>query len=326
MALGSGGARGWAHIGVVQALRELDISVDCVAGTSMGSLVGAAIATDRVDSLHKVALSLDWKHLFHYFFEFTFPRTGLIDGGKVVEFLEKHVSTGKIEDLDKPYAAVAVDVISGSKHVINSGDVIKAVRASISVPGIFAPVKIGGNMLVDGGLTDPVPVDVVYDMGAEFVIAVNLNKNIGDIKESPLLPGPNVKPVDRIEEKLTEFIEKLNRTPLAKKKPLDLGPVKQWFDAARTPDILEILGNSLRIMEAQLAQFQLAAQPPDILIEPKLHEINFMDFHRADEAIQIGYQETMKVIAKNRGLVTEKLSLGDKIQKTVERFFDRITR
>jgi NTE family protein len=163
-------------------------------------------------------------------------------------------------------------------------------------------------------------------MGAEFTIAVNLNRNIGDMKESPLLPGPNVKPVDKIEKKLTNFIHKLNKMPLVKKNPLDLGPVRDWFDAARTPDILEILGNSLRIMEAQLAQFQLAASPPDILIEPELHEINFMDFHRADEAIQIGYQATMKVIDSKKDLVKEKLSLGDKLQQAVERFFSRINR
>ena len=321
LALGSGGARGWAHIGVIQALREMDISIDMVAGTSMGSLVGAALASDRIDSLHQVALDHDWKHLFHYFFEFTFPRTGLIDGSKIVNFLQEHVSTGDIKDLAKPYAAVAVDVITGQKHVLNSGDVIQAIRSSISVPGIFAPVKNGDSMLVDGGLTDPVPVDVVSDMGAELIIAVNLNRDIGDFNESPLLPGPSVKPADKIEKKITDFVKQLNKMPLVKKKPFDIGPVKEWFEAQRTPDILEVLGNSLRIMEAQLAQFQLAASPPDILIEPSLNHINFMDFHKADEAIQIGYQETMHVMKSKQDLLEGKLPFTDKIQQAVERFF-----
>lgn len=296
LALGSGGARGWAHIGVIMALKDLKVPVDLVAGTSMGSLVGAALASDRITSLHKIAVELDWTHLFHYFLEFNFPRSGLVDGGKIVEFISDHVSTGSIEDLLMPYAAVAVDVITGNKVIINKGDVIQAVRASISVPGIFAPVKYGDAMLVDGGLADPVPVDVVRDMGADTIIAVNLNRNIGDIKESPLLPGPRIKPIDKIERKLTDFIGMINRLPIVKKKPFDLGPLKDWFESARTPDILEIMGNSIRIMEAQLAQFQLAASKPDILIEPPLHQINFMDFHRADEAIQIGYHETMKVM------------------------------
>lgn len=321
LALGSGGARGWAHIGVIQALREMDISIDMVAGTSMGSLIGAAIASDRVDSLHQVALTLDWKHLFHYFFEFTLPRTGLIDGSKIVDFLQEHVSTGDIKDLPTPYAAVAVDVITGKKHVLNQGDVIQAIRSSISVPGIFSPVKNGEQMLVDGGLVDPVPVDVVSDMGAELTIAVNLNRDIGDFKESPLLPGPSVRPADKIEQKLTRFVEKLNKMPLVKKKPFDIAPMKEWFDAARTPDILEVLGNSLRIMEAQLAQYQLAASPPDILIEPSLNHINFMDFHKADEAIQIGYQETMQVMKRNQDVLKGKLPFTNKIQQALERFF-----
>jgi len=324
LALGSGGARGWAHIGVIQALRELDIQVDIVTGTSMGSLVGAAIASNRVDSLHKIALELDWKHLFHYFFEFTFPRTGLIDGGKIVQFLQEHVSTERIEDLAIPYAAVAADVITGKRHVISEGDVIQAVRSSISVPGIFSPVKLGDSMLVDGGIVDPVPVDVAADMGAEFIIAVNLNQNIGDMSESPLLPGPKVKPVDKFEKKLTDFIHALNKVPLIKKKPFDIAPVKEWFSAARTPDILEVLGNSLRIMEAQLAQFQLEASPPDILIQPSLNHINFMDFHRADEAIQIGYQETMKVAREHQDALEERLSIGERLQQAIEGFFSRI--
>lgn len=321
LALGSGGARGWAHIGVAQALRELDIEVDLVAGTSMGSLIGAAIASERVDSLHKVALTLDWTHLFRYFFEFTFPRTGLIDGAKIVAFLNEHVSTGDIAKLPMPYAAVAVDVITGRKHVLRTGDVIQAVRSSISVPGIFAPVKNGDAMLVDGGLVDPVPVDVTREMGAEFTIAVNLNRNIGDFNESPLLPGPRLNPADRIEEKLTEFVTKINKMPLVKKKPFDIAPVREWFNSKRSPDILEVLGNSLRIMEAQLAQFQLAAEPPDILIEPELNQINFMDFHRADEAIQIGYQETMRVIKDQKDKLKERLPLSEKLQKAIERFF-----
>ena len=287
----------------------------------MGSLVGAALASNRVDSLHQVALDLDWKHLFRYFFEFTFPRTGLIDGERIVGFLQEHVSTGDIKDLCMPYAAVAVDVITGQKHVLNEGDVIQAIRSSISVPGIFAPVRNGDRMLVDGGLVDPVPVDVVSDMGAELIIAVNLNREIGDFNESPLLPGPSVRPVDKIEEKLTHFVAKLNKMPLVKKKPFDITPVKEWFDAARTPDILEVLGNSLRIMEAQLAQYQLEASPPDILIEPALNHINFMDFHRADEAIQVGYQETMQVMKSKQDVLEGKLPFTDKIQQAIERFF-----
>lgn len=326
LALGSGGARGWAHIGVIMALDELKINIDLVAGTSMGSLVGAALASDRIHALHKVAIELDWTHLFHYFFEFNFPRTGLVDGSKIVDFIKEHVSTGNIEDLALPYSAVAADIITGQKVVLNKGDVIQAVRASISVPGIFSPVKHDEAMLVDGGLLDPVPVDVARDMGADKIIAVNLNKNIGDMNEAPLLPGPKIKPMDKIEKKLTDFITMVNKSPLVKKRPFDLGPLKDWFDSARTPDIMEVLGNSIRIMEAQLAQFQLQASKPDILIEPPLQEINFMDFHKADEAIQIGYQETMKVMKNAKSEPDEKQTFSKSARNALSSLFKRSKR
>lgn len=170
LALSSGSARGWAHIGVVRALAEAGIRVDYVAGTSIGAVVGAVYASGNIDALQEVALQLDWRQIA-YFFDVVLPKSGLIDGKKVSAFIRSHVNGINIEELPIPFCAVSTDLATGDEVVIQSGDIIDAVRASISVPGIFTPVKKNGTFLVDGGLVNPVPVSVVRQMGADFVIA-----------------------------------------------------------------------------------------------------------------------------------------------------------
>ena len=177
LALGSGSARGWAHIGVIRALAEAGIRIDCVAGTSIGALVAAVYASGNIDSLEEVVLQIDWKQIA-YSLDVVFPKSGLIDGKKVAAFIRSQVKQINIEDLPLPFRAVSTDLATGSEVVIKQGDIIEAVRASISVPGIFTPVKKGGTILVDGGLVNPVPVSVVREMGADFVIAVDLNHDI----------------------------------------------------------------------------------------------------------------------------------------------------
>ncbi len=181
LALGSGGARGWAHIGVIEALEEAGFPVQCVAGTSMGALVGGAFASGRVQSLKEVALRLDWKQAIYYFLEVTFPRSGLIDGLKIASFVRQNVGKTNIQTLPMPFATVATDVLTGQEVVIDKGDMIDAIRASISIPGIFTPVSRDGAILVDGGLVNPVPVSVARRLGADVVIAVDLNYGaVGD--------------------------------------------------------------------------------------------------------------------------------------------------
>lgn len=321
LVLGSGGARGWAHIGVIRALRELDIEVSHVAGTSMGALVGAAYASGHIDTLHQVALSLDWTHIIKYFFEFNFPRSGLIDGKKIINFLRTNISTASIESLLLPFCAVAADVQTGKKVVLSHGDLIQSVRASISIPGIFSPVRIGSSLLVDGGLLDPVPVDVVRTMGAEFTIAVNLNRNIVDPDIPPLLPGLSMKPIDKVERQIQSFIDKINRMPMMRRSPIDSSALQKWFKTARSPDILDVLGNSIRIMESQLAEYQLAAMKPDILIEPRLHQISFMDFHRAREIIEIGYHETVRVLNDSKTIQSIHVPYRQKLQDKIKSLF-----
>ncbi|MBW1955612.1 MAG: efflux RND transporter periplasmic adaptor subunit, partial [Deltaproteobacteria bacterium] len=179
LALGSGSARGWSHIGVLRALAEAEIKIRYVAGTSIGSLVGAACALNKMDVLEDFARQLDWKQIVS-FLDVTFPRSGLIDGKKISDFFRSHVREMNIEELPLRYCAVATDLATGREVVLNKGDLIEAIRASISVPGIFTPVKKKGRFLVDGGLVNPVPVSAVRKMGADYVIAVDLNHDIID--------------------------------------------------------------------------------------------------------------------------------------------------
>jgi len=179
LALGSGSARGWAHIGVIRALADAGIEVKCIAGTSIGSLVGAAFALNKIDVLEAFARQLDWKQIV-FFLDVAFPRSGLIDGEKITDFLCGYVQEINIEELPLRCCAVATVLTTGREVILNKGNLIETIRASISVPGIFTPVKKNGSFLVDGGLVNPVPVSAARNMGADYVIAVDLNHDIFD--------------------------------------------------------------------------------------------------------------------------------------------------
>lgn len=175
LALGGGGARGLAHIGVLKALKEESIPIDLIAGTSMGAVIGALYAKERkVDILEKMVLETDWKQLVRLVDLNLLPGKGLVHGEKIKELLRSLIGDARFQDLEIPLAVVAADVQTSEEIIFHEGSVIEAVRASISLPVIFTPVKWGDRFLVDGGIVNPVPIDVVRNMGAEVVIAVNV--------------------------------------------------------------------------------------------------------------------------------------------------------
>lgn len=173
LALGSGGARGFAHLGVIKALKDAGIPIHLIAGSSMGALVasfyGAGIDMDR---LYKLSSAFKRK----YFLDFTVPKMGFISGKKVKEFIKVFTHGKNIEELSIPIGIVATDLLTGEKVVFQTGPVAEAVRASISIPGIFVPEKYNGRILVDGGVSDRVPVSVAKEMGADIVIAVDVSR------------------------------------------------------------------------------------------------------------------------------------------------------
>nr|WP_208404454.1 patatin-like phospholipase family protein [Saccharococcus thermophilus] len=172
MALGSGGARGFAHLGVLKVLEEENIPISYIAGSSIGALVAALYASGLgLDRLYKLAKSFRRNN----FIDLTIPKMGLIAGKRITEFIRLLTKGKKIEELEIPIAIVATDLQTGAKVVFRQGDVARAVRASISIPGIFVPAEVDGRLLVDGGVVDRVPVSVAREMGADIVIAVDVS-------------------------------------------------------------------------------------------------------------------------------------------------------
>lgn len=170
LALGSGGARGFAHLGVLKALKDANIPIQMIAGSSMGSLVGSLYCAGQdIDHMYTLARTFKRK----YYLDFTVPKMGFIQGKRVKEYIRLFTHRKNFEDLDIPFSVVATDLYTGEKVVFDSGDVADAVRASISIPGIFVPEKIDERMLIDGGVIDRVPVAVAKEMGADIVIAVD---------------------------------------------------------------------------------------------------------------------------------------------------------
>ncbi len=177
LALGSGGARGLAHIGVIKILEENNIPIDFIAGSSMGAMIGGFYAVRKnIQILEKIALSTTWRQVFSMLLDPSFKQ-GLVSGKKVERFIREYINGKKFEDCQINFAALATDLETGEILVLDKGEMASAIRASISIPLIFKPVKINGRILVDGGLSAPVPVETVKNMGADIVIAVNLDKH-----------------------------------------------------------------------------------------------------------------------------------------------------
>jgi NTE family protein len=300
LALGSGSARGWAHIGVIKALDEAGIRLDYVAGTSAGAVVGAVYASGRIESFKDVVLQLDWKRVVSYL-DVVFPKTGLIDGNKIADFLRANVEKKNIEDLHLPFCAVSTELATGKEVAIQNGDIIEAVRASISTPGIFTPVKRNDAVLVDGGLVNPVPVSVVRKMGADLVIAVNLNHGIVEKRRSRKTHKPT-RSVCTSGAGTAHDSNKGGGIQEALHKRFDildipaLKHLRQRISREPMPNIFEIIIDSINIMEAQITAARLKTDPPDLLIQPDLGHIRFLEFNRAQETIAAGYEATKRCL------------------------------
>lgn len=301
LALGSGSARGLAHIGVLRALREAGLTVDVVAGTSIGALIGAVYAAGKLDSLAATFQSFDRRRIAS-FFDVALPRSGLLDGARISALVRSHVPSETIAELPKPFAAVATDVASGEEVVIRSGDVIDAVRASISVPGILTPVRWNGRILVDGGLVNPVPVTAARALGAGVVIAVDLNhgivagKNLRPIlARDPSAAGPAAWP--GWTQTLRQTIQDLAARLQAPDAPALARAARQPASEEPMPNIFEVLLASINIMESRITEGRLTLDRPELVIRPPLGHIRFLDFDRVEEIIEIGYRSAIQSLA-----------------------------
>lgn len=308
MALGSGAARGLAHIGVLEALEEEGLHPEWIAGTSMGALVGAVYGSGNLKQLKEEFLRLDRRNFLHYFLELNMPRTGLIDGHRIVETLKDQFLTKKIEDLQCPFRCVATNLLTGDPHIFEKGNLTEAVRASISIPGIFTPVYHDSRVLIDGGLVNPVPVDIVREMGAEVVVAVEVT--FGRLeKAQKSVPTNYLQKLQKMQKDLREeagqgWTARIKEA-LNKLSPDQLGPIKNWLAPAPVPNMIDVLANSFRIMEDTLSEYLLKIHPPDLLIRPPVTDIGTLEFDRADEAIAAGYEVARAVIPDLKTILGE---------------------
>jgi NTE family protein len=291
IALGSGSARGWAHIGVIQGLKAMGIEPDIVAGSSVGALVGAAYAADEIDQLESWTRALTWKGILKYL-DPSLLGGGFIEGEKLTTLVEQHVRDLNFEELPRRLGVVATELETGREIWFREGKVMEAVRASISLPGLFTPMAYEGGWLVDGGLCNPVPVSLCRAMGADLVIAVNLN---GDILGRHFR-RENPKQADVGNSGEVLFWERVTgqlKNTLNAHKELIFS--RLFGKGKETPGLYEVLASSINIMQDRITRSRMAGDPPDIILTPRLSHLGLMEFDQAALAIEEGHASVQRM-------------------------------
>lgn len=305
LALSGGAARGLAHIGVLKALEEESIPIDMISGTSAGALVGACYAKEKkAKALEELALGVDWKRMAHLIdLNLILLWKGFVQGQKVKSFLRSIIGDVRFKDLQIPLAIVATDVDSMEEIVIKEGSVIEAVRASISLPAVFTPMKWNNRFLIDGGVVNPLPADVARNMGADIVIAVNTlrvaqhrkaPKFIERKKKSALAPQPESTRLLAIKTRI-DYLLQQNKDKIRTFGELsNLAKTRIYTGRGKidpeTPNIFDVLTQSIYAMEYEI--LNLRARSADIVITPDVSRIGTFEFYRGEEAISQGYKAT----------------------------------
>ncbi|MEW7985303.1 MAG: patatin-like phospholipase RssA [Candidatus Thiodiazotropha sp.] len=291
LALGSGAARGWSHIGIINGLAEMGIEPDIVSGSSIGALVGAAYAADKLDLLQSWTCSLSWKEIIH-FLDPALVGGGLIQGDRLTEFISEYVKNLEFENLKRQLGVVATDLETGREIWFREGPVMEAVRASISLPGLFTPLQHQGRWLVDGGLANPVPVSLCRAMGADIVIAVNLN---GDILGKHLRQNGserNKTPEVREDDLWGRITGQMINGLYARKQEL---MNRLLGESRHVPGLYEVLASSINIMQDRITRSRMAGDPPDVILAPRLSGLGLMEFDEAEMAIDEGLKEIRRM-------------------------------
>ncbi len=274
LALGSGSARGWAHVGVIRSLERAGIRPDLVCGTSIGALVAAAYVAGELERFEQWLLGLGVRDVLALLD--VRLNGGMIKGERLMEFFRRNFIDRPIEELPMPFAAVATDLNTGTEVWLRQGSTMAAVRASIALPALFTPALHDGRVLVDGALVNPVPVSLARAMGAEIVIAVDLSSDI--LSRRQRAEPEHEAPVAEISEWRRKLQERLGT----------LIPARADGDEPKLPSILEVVATSINIMQVRVTRSRMAGDPPDAIVSPRLAHVGLLDFHRAKEAIEAG--------------------------------------
>jgi NTE family protein len=286
LALGSGASRGWSHIGVIKALLAEGIEPDVICGTSVGAMIGGSYVAGNMEKLEDWVLSSTRSDVLR-FFDVKLSQSGFVDTKRLNWFLHSYVATEqqRIEDLPKKYAAVSTNLDTGREVWFTEGGVADAVRASMAMPGLFPAVRAEQRWLVDGGLVNPVPVSVCHALGADVVIAINLNAGIMGRRNE------EKKEVVRVE---TDSVLG-NFKQQAREYSNSIFPNREKKNEA--PGLFHAIANSINIFQDRITRSRLAGDPADVLLSPQVAHIGMLEFHRAAEAIAEGESCVRKALA-----------------------------
>jgi NTE family protein len=319
-ALGGGGARGLAHIGVLKVFEENGIRPDIITGTSIGAIIGALYASGlRAVEIERLVTQLDWKHS-QIFADPALSLNGLIQGKRISALLESILGDLTFEDLVRDFTCVATDIQNGQPVLLRHGPLVPAIRASISIPGVFVPAKINGRYLVDGGLVLQVPANVCRDMGAEYVVGVNVvpdparmmlnsseepenqaNKMMaGDqiLSDDTVLTPPETSPESMVSQRLS--FQKAIARFLNRLSPENRALTENQKRASKVPTMLEVLVQCFTITGYRIAMEDL--ESADMILNPAVETVGFWQFDHAEEAIAAGERAARMMLEKNRSI------------------------
>ena len=286
IALGGGGARGWCHIGVLKELERAGHAPAGAAGCSMGALVGAIWAAGKLDALEAWARALTRTQLLKYI-DLALGQGGLVAGGAVLRLFDELDLPARLEDLPKPFAVVATDMATGREVWFIEGDLRDAVRASVAIPGVFRPHEVDGRWLLDGGLTNPIPISPVRALGFRTVLAVNPNARGAEPLWTPPEPGAGLWAQLAAPALVTRLPEPLR------------GVFTPQTEEAPAPDYLQVISAAIDMLTGYLAATRTAADPPDVLLEAVLGDLGILELDRAAESIEAG----RKLVEENIALI-----------------------
>jgi NTE family protein len=287
LALGGGAARGFAHIGVLRGLAAAGIVPDIIVGTSIGAVAGGCYAGGALDTLEQWARSLTVRGVLGYL-DISLSGSGLIGGNRLAQRLDAALGKVVIEDLPIRFAAIATEVRTGHEIWLTHGRLVDALRASYALPGIFAPVRIGGRWLMDGALVNPVPVSAARALGARVVIAVNLNADQFGRGITIVSHG-----AESGDEGVTVEVPE-RKTGIGAFFSPERVLKRQFLGSAGRPGLSSVMVDAFNVMQDRITRSRLAGDPPDVTINPRLQRIGWFDFHLAEEAIKVGTEAAEK--------------------------------
>ena len=288
LALGGGAARGFAHIGVIRTLIAKGYTPDIIAGTSFGAVVGACYAAGKLDDVDQWGRTLTRRRVLTYL-DVSFSGSGLLSGGRLAEKLSATLGNTTIEELPIRFAAIATEIGTGHEIWVTRGRVAEAVRASYALPGIFPAVQIGDRWLMDGALVNPVPVSAARALGARVVIAVNVNTDLFGRGTTIHDHGADPEGEAPLEAEVASrgLLGRFGAEKSAKRR---------FLGTATRPGLSNVMVEAFNIMQDRITRARLAGDPPDILISPRVGTVGLFDFHRAQEAIDLGAEATERAL------------------------------